>query len=323
MYHAKERLGRMVGRGEISERFGPIEEELWRLADESFPVRVTRSWARRMRSARGPLGLQALPSVAELQPHRGDQPDPVGEGRRRVHPLIVQKHSDRALLLTTKRCHLYCRYCFRRDHDGVRDPDRGELLEALEVAAGTGARELILSGGDPLSLSDDKLAWLLEQAQDRFSVLRVHTRAPITAPWRVTEALSGLLSSVGPTWVVVHANHPDELSPDVDQALARLVDAGLPVLNQSVLLAGVNDDVEVLESLCEALVERRVFPYYLHHTDPVPGNADFRVSLEDGWRIYSSLRERLSGVALPRYVIDPPDGSGKVDVERWMRRRVD
>lgn len=320
MYHDDDRPGRMVGRHELRARFPEVDPEVWSQADASFPVRVTRSFYRRLRSSDDPLARQALPRPAELVADPGDVPDPVGEGPLRLHPLVVQKHPDRALLLCTKRCHLYCRYCFRRDQDGAPDPGEAELTEALEVAQASGARELILSGGDPLSLSDARLRWLLGEASTRFRVLRVHSRAPVTAPWRITDELVALLAAHRPLWVVVHANHPDELAPDVDEALARLTGAGLPVLNQSVLLRGVNDDPAVLQALCEALVERSVKPYYLHHPDPVPGNAEFRLPLGEGWRIYAELRRRLSGVATPRYVIDPPDGSGKVDVADWLRR---
>lgn len=319
VYHGRRDLGRMVGRTELEDRFGHVDADVWERADASFPVRVTRSWSDRMEALDDPLGAQAIPRPGELQARAGDVPDPVGEGRRRLHPLLVQKHPDRVLFLVTKRCHLYCRYCFRRDHEGVRDPDKAQLEEALLAARSTGARELILSGGDPLSLADDKLSWLLDEARPHFKVVRIHTRAPITAPWRVTPELLRVLSANQPLWVVVHSNHLRELSAEVDEALRAMVDAGIPVLNQSVLLAGVNDSVEDLQELCEALVERRVLPYYLHHPDPVPGNAAFRVSLDAGWRIYEQLQGRLSGVALPRYVIDPPDGSGKVDVATWVR----
>ena len=154
-------------------------------------------------------------------------------------------------------------------------------------------------------------------------VIRIHSRAPITAPHRVTEALAAGLSARGPVWVLVHANHPDELSEDVREALRRLVDAGLPVLNQAVLLRGVNDDVDVLEALSSELLSLRVFPYYLHHTDAVPGNAAFRVSIERGLDLHARLARRVSGIGLPRYVIDPPDGSGKIDVATWAARMAE
>jgi len=264
------------------------------------------------------LARQALPDARELAPDPGDVPDPVGEGPLQPVPWVVQKHGDRALLLVTRRCHLYCRYCFRRDQEGPEEPSAAELAAAIAWCQGAGLEELILSGGDPLSLRDAQLLDIIDQLRDHVPTIRIHTRAPITAPARVTAALAAGLAARGPVWVIVHANHPEELSADVDQALAHLVDAGVPVLNQSVLLAGVNDDAEVLAELSRRLVRRRVFPYYLHHTDPVPGNAGFRVSLAKGLQIHAELARKVSGLALPRYVIDPPDGSGKVPVAAWV-----
>lgn len=312
--------GPVLGRPEALARFPELDPELWERADALFPVKVTRSWADRVESADDPLGLQAFPRAAELQPDPGDIPDPVGEGRRSPVPWVIRKHADRVLLLTTRRCHLNCRYCFRRAHEGPEDPSAEELERALDYVRGSGARELILSGGDPLALTDLRLFEIIDAARPAIPVVRVHTRAPVTAPQRVTARLVEGLRARAPVWVVVHCNHPRELSPEVRAALGRLVDAGLPVLNQSVLLKGVNDDVDTLVALCQDLVGCRVLPYYLHHTDAVPGNAELRVPLAEGLRIHRQLRERLSGIALPSYVIDPPDGSGKIPVEEWVRR---
>lgn len=314
--------GPVLGRAEALDRWPSLDAEVWARADERFPVRITRSWASRLESPDDPLGLQALPRPLELEVDPGDVADPVGEGRRSPVPWIVQKHPDRVLLLTTRRCHLYCRYCFRRgDHGGAEDPTPAELETALDYIRGSGARELILSGGDPLALSDRKLFYILDAVRGAVPIVRVHTRAPITAPERVTPELVNGLRARAPVWVLVHANHPAELSVEVRGALARLVDSGLPVLNQAVLLAGVNDDVDTLVALCEHLLVCRVFPYYLHHTDAAPGNAELRVSLSRGLELYASMRQRLSGIALPQYVIDPPDGTGKVPVETWVREQ--
>jgi lysine 2,3-aminomutase len=234
----------------------------------------------------------------------------------------VRKHADRVLLLLTKRCHLYCRYCFRRNHEpGERqDPSAEEWAALLAWAAGSGAREAILSGGDPLAVSDERLFAAIDALRPTIPLIRVHTRAPITYPRRVTPALVDGLAARGPTWVLVHANHPAELSDEVAEALRRLVDAGIPVLNQSVLLAGVNDDAAVLGALSERLLELRVFPYYLHHPDHAAGNAHFRVDPARGVAIHRALRARTSGLGLPAYVIDLPDGSGKIPVEEWLAR---
>lgn len=319
----------MVSRREIVAA-RPELAGLWSAVDALFPVRVTRSfWARvDLTDPADPLARQVLPGPAELEPHPGDDDDPVGEQGRSPVPWVVHKYPDRVLLIATKRCHLYCRYCFRRTHKPEErlDPGPEAWQAAIGYARASGASEAILSGGDPLILTDaalDATATALRAEGSGIRRLRLHTRAPITFPERVTPALVALLAAHQPWWVVVHCNHPRELSPDVDAALARLVDAGIQVMNQTVLLRGVNDDPGVLAELCEALVARRVRPYYLHATDEVTGNADFRVPLDEGLRIWRALRARVAGPMVPRFVIDPPDGSGKIDVADWLdgRRR--
>jgi lysine 2,3-aminomutase len=310
--------GPILGPVALARRFPGIPAAVWAEADRRFPVRATRSFLARLGGAGGPLARQVLPDAAELAADAGDRSDPVGDRARRPVPYVVQKHQDRALLLVTHRCHLYCRYCFRRDQQDEAEPSAAELAAAVDWLRGAGLREVILSGGDPLVLSDQRLFAVLDALRDAVPTLRLHTRAPITHPRRVTPALVAGLRARGPVWVLVHANHVDELAPDVVEALARLVDAGIPVLNQAVLLRGVNDEVEALVALCERLVALRVFPYYLHHTDPVPGNAAFRVGLEEGLALHAALAARVSGLALPRYVVDPPDGSGKIDARAWQ-----
>lgn len=303
-----------VGRAEALRRF-PALAPAWDAAAARFPVRLPRAW---VESEHPALLRQALPSAEELVADAGDLEDPVGDALRSPIPWVVHKHPDRVLLLLTKQCHLYCRYCFRRNHrpgEGEQ-PTEAEWEAMLSYAAGSGAREVILSGGDPLALPDRRLFAAMDRLRPSIPVLRVHTRAPITWPARVSPALVEGLRARAPVWVVVHSNHPAELGPEVRGALTRLVDAGLPVLNQAVLLAGVNDDVDTLVALCEELVALRVFPYYLHHPDPAPGNAHFRVSVERGLALHEALRGRLSGLALPTYVQDPPDGSGKRPVAR-------
>lgn len=315
LYHANTGpQSAVVGRAEVV-RSRPDLADVWDRAAACFPVRVTRSFWRRAQRSEA-LAAQILPDARELEVVDGDHLDPVGDLACSPVPWVVHKYPSRVLLLLTKRCHLYCRYCFRRNvtMSERTDPSPSEWEAALAYARDCGATEAILSGGDPLAVRDSRLFEAIDALSEAIPVLRIHTRAPITKPDRVTRALVEGLSSRQPVWVVVHANHPDELSPEVDEALARMVDAGIPVLNQSVLLRGVNDDPTVLAELFEGLVRRRVFPYYLHHTDRAAGAAHFAVGIEEGLGIYRALRDRVSGIALPRYVIDPPDGSGKVDV---------
>jgi lysine 2,3-aminomutase len=307
-----------MGRTELlKER--PELRAIWDQVDAQFMVQTTRSFWEKARYSDA-LSKQVLPDPRELDTEEGDLDDPVGEKSRVPVPWVVHKYPGRALLLLTKRCHVYCRYCFRRTHSPSErlDPSPEELARAVGYIQGSGVSEVILSGGDPLAVRDARLFDVLDQLAG-IPNRRLHTRAPITAPHRISERLVAGLAARAPIWVVVHTNHPDELDSEVDAALALLIDAGIPVLNQSVLLRGINDDADTLKRLFESLVERRVAPYYLHHPDAVTGNAHFRVSLEEGLRIYRELRASLSGLALPRYVIDLPSGEGKVDVELLER----
>ncbi len=317
--------GRMVGRPALL-RARPDLAPVWADADADFPVKVTASFWSRIDhdDPADPLALQVLPHPGELAPDPEALRDPVGDAACSPVPWVVHKYPSRVLLLLTKRCHLHCRYCFRRTFDptGAEDPSEAELDAAVRYALDAGVPEVILSGGDPLAARPGRLLHTVERLlEGGVRWVRIHTRAPITAPWSVTDALVQGLRASRRVWVVVHANHPRELSPEVDEALARLVDAGIPVLNQAVLLRGVNDDPDVLAALCEALVERRVRPYYLHATDRAPGTVHLRVSPEEGLVIVEALRRRVSGIALPTYVVDPPDGSGKQPVGEWLRAR--
>ena len=284
-------------------------------------MRVTRSfWARIDPSdPDDPLGRQVLPDRAEARDDDGLE-DPVGDAARSPVPWVVHKYPGRALLLVTKRCHLYCRYCFRRTFDpsDAEDPTDAELGAAVFYLKGAGLEEVMLSGGDPLTLRDARLFGIVDALRPEVAVVRIHSRAPITRPDRVTPALVAGLAARRPVVVMVHCNHARELSPEVDEALRRLIDAGIPVFNQTVLLRGVNDDVETLAALCRALVRRGVKPYYLHHPDKVRGAAHFLVGFDEGLRLYRGLRRAVSGLALPRYVVDPPDGSGKIDVMDYV-----
>ncbi len=308
----------VVGRQEALRRVPWADPAVWAEADTRFPVRIPRGWLEAADAAdpADPLLRQAVPLAAELEPHPGDRPDPVGDRARSPVPWVVQKHADRVLLLLTKRCHLYCRYCFRRDHapGEALDPSPTELERALRYCEASGAEEVILSGGDPLAVRDERLLGVAGRLRRTLPVLRVHTRAPITFPERLTATLAEGLAALGRVWIVVHCNHPRELTPAVAVGIRRLRAAGLPVLNQAVLLRGVNDHADTLVALSQALVRLQVQPYYLHHTDAVPGNAHLRVSAREGLALHAALARRVSGLGLPAYVVDLPDGSGKVRV---------
>ncbi|MFT7521728.1 MAG: lysine 2,3-aminomutase [Kiritimatiellia bacterium] len=313
----------MVSKSEIAlER--PELVPHWADLEATFAVRITRSFWRRMEryGADDPLARQVVPDVRELT--SGGLVDPVGDAACSPVPWVVHKYPNRALLLLTKRCHLHCRYCFRRTYSPSEsaDPTDEELDTAIRYLVSHDLHEVILSGGDPLAARPERLIHVMNALSDKVPLLRIHTRAPITYPQCVDDRLIAALSARRPLWMVVHCNHPRELSDDVRLALRRLVDAGITVLNQAVLLRGVNDDEDVLVDLCVELTRLGVKPYYLHHTDRVSGTAHFWVEPEQGLRLHDALRRRVSGLALPRYVIDPPDGTGKVDVRTWMAERT-
>jgi lysine 2,3-aminomutase len=315
---------RPVALEEAARRLGQADGA-WRAAARAFPVRWPAGYLALAEGPHGePVRRMGVPEAAELVPDPGDRPDPVGERLRHEAPCIVRKHRDRVILLVTARCHFYCRFCFRRSFPdgGHADPSREELERALEhVASEPEIREVILSGGDPLVLPDERLAELVRSlsAIPHVTTLRVHTRAPVHEPARVTPALARVLSSGKPLWLVTHFNHAVELTEDSRAALATLAGAGIPLANQSVLLAGVNDDAQALARLVTCLLEARVKPYYLHHLDRVPGSARFRVPIERGLAIHADLARQVSGLALPAYVIDLPDGSGKIPVASLER----
>jgi len=283
-----------------------------------FPLLVPREFVARMRSGdpRDPLLLQVLPTGAELQSTSGFLADPVGDGAAEVLPGLLHKYAGRVLLITTGACAVHCRYCFRR-HFPYEAAPKGlaAWAPAIEhIAADESIHEVILSGGDPLTLVDETLAALAERLAEiaHLKRLRVHTRLPIVLPQRVTSELVDWLTGTRLTpWMVVHANHANEIDGDVAAALGRMIDAGIPVLNQAVLLAGVNDTVEAQAELNERLINLRVQPYYLHQLDRVAGAAHFAVPVERGLEIVTELRRRFPGYAVPLYVEEVAGGASK------------
>jgi lysine 2,3-aminomutase len=265
-----------------------------------------------------PIARQFVPDAAELDLRPEERTDPIGDDAHQPVEGIVHRYPDRVLLKLTHVCAVYCRFCFRRERVG---PGKGRALSpaALEAALGYIAAhpevwEVILTGGDPLVLSARRLREVARRiaAMGHVKVLRAHTRVPIADPERVTPALVAALRAPAlATYVVVHANHPRELTKQACAACARFVDAGIPVLSQSVLLRGVNDDPGTLAALMRALVEARIKPYYLHHADLAPGTAHLRTTVAEGQALMRTLHGRLSGLCQPSYVLDIPGGFGK------------
>ena len=280
-----------------------------RAAAGLFPLLVPHSYLARMErgNPHDPLLRQVLPLGEEVQETTGYVDDPLSEDAARVVPGLLQKYQGRALLITTGACAVHCRYCFRRHYPYGNEPRRLDEWEpALAAIEADGAiREVILSGGDPLMLADERLGVLCRRIDGIPHVrrLRIHTRLPIVLPDRVTDEFSSLLGSLrSAAIVVVHANHPRELVDDCEAALRTLVRGGFPVLNQAVLLRRVNDSADVLAELSERLIELGVMPYYLHQLDRVAGAAHFEVPEQEGRRLVDELRRRLPGYAVPRYV---------------------
>ncbi len=267
-----------------------------------------------------PIRLQAIPSPAEAAAAPGDLRDPLAEDVHRPAPAIVHRYPDRALLLAVDRCPVYCRHCTRRrltlgEAAGL---DRAALEEAVAyVRAHPAIRDVIVSGGDPLVLSDDRLDEILSalRAVPHVQILRVATRAPVVNPMRVGAALARLLRRHAPLFVVTHFNHPKECTADARAACEALVDHGVPVENQTVLLRGVNSSARLLQDLFERLLTFRVRPYYLHQGDPAEGTAHLRTPLDAGIAILEALRGRTSGLAIPHLAVDLPGGGGKVTLQ--------
>jgi len=270
-----------------------------------------------------PIARQFIPSADELTTHPREEADPIGDHLKSPVPGIVHRYADRVLLKIASVCPVYCRFCFRREMVG---PANGETLSADDlaaaldyIAANPNIWEVILTGGDPFILSPRRIREVTGalSAIPHVKILRWHTRVPVVDPDRVSDELIAALKATAKTvFIGLHTNHARELEGPASRAIARLVDAGLPLVSQTVLLKGVNDNVETLEALMRRLVELRVKPYYLHHGDLAPGTAHFRTTIAEGRALMAALRQRISGLALPTYVLDLPGAFGKVPIER-------
>jgi lysine 2,3-aminomutase len=268
-----------------------------------------------------PIARQYIPSAEELVMRSGESADPIGDHTHSPVDGIVHRYPDRVLFKLVHVCAVYCRFCFRREMVG---PGRDTALSqqtyhgALDYIRSHGEIwEVILTGGDPLMLSPRRLAEIMADlaAVDHVRIVRLHTRIPVADPARVTDEMVAALKVAGATtWIALHANHPRELTECARTACARMIDAGIPMVSQSVLLRGVNDDAATLEALMRAFVECRIKPYYLHHGDLAPGTAHLRTTLEQGQQLMRALRGRVSGLCQPDYVLDIPGGHGKSPV---------
>ncbi|WP_031482688.1 lysine 2,3-aminomutase [Maridesulfovibrio frigidus] len=266
-----------------------------------------------------PVFLQSFPSPKELIIERCDMSDPLHEDEDSPVPGITHRYPDRVLFHVSNLCSMYCRHCTRKRKVGDQDsiPSRQQLEQGIEYIRNTPqVRDVLLSGGDPLMLSDEKLDWLLTKIREieHVEVVRIGTRMPVVLPYRITDDLVNMLKKHHPVWVNTHFNHPREVTDSSRRALAKLADVGIPLGNQSVLLAGVNDCPRLIKTLSHKLVKSRVRPYYLYQCDLSEGLSHFRTPVGKGIEIMESLRGHTSGFAVPTYVVDAPGGGGKIPV---------
>jgi lysine 2,3-aminomutase len=266
-----------------------------------------------------PIFRQSFPSPSELDVMRCDMADPLHEDEDSPVPGLTHRYPDRVLLLVSNMCSMYCRHCTRKRRVGDVDsiPERSTIAAGIEYIRNTPqVRDVLLSGGDPFLLSDDYLDWILGELRtiDHVEIIRIGTRTPVVLPYRITDDLVTMLKKHHPLWINTHFNHPRELTTSSRQALARLADAGIPLGNQSVLLAGVNDCPRIMKALVHKLVANRVRPYYLYQCDLSEGLSHFRTPVGKGIEILESLIGHTSGLCVPTYVIDAPGGGGKIPV---------
>jgi lysine 2,3-aminomutase len=301
---------------QLAERFGIHPEPLEPVVDR-YPMKITPYYLDLINDIGDPIWRQCVPDPRELED--GLLVDSYDEAELSPVPGLIHRYPDRVVLLVSSSCPTFCRFCMRKSW--IKNQigfNRTELIEeAIEyIKKNIAIRDVILSGGDPLLLSDESLEDIINKLRriPHVEILRIGSRAPVTLPDRITLKLCRMLKRYHPLYVMTHFNHPLEITPQSSKACIHLVDAGIPVGNQTVLLKGVNDDPSVMKKLMQHLLTIRVKPYYIHHMDLVQGTSHFRTSVEQGKKIMGSLRGHTSGMAAPYYVIDLPKGKGKVPV---------
>jgi lysine 2,3-aminomutase len=266
------------------------------------------------------LRRTVVPVLGEYDTSRGENEDPLGEDSHSPVPGLVHRYPDRVLLLVTNFCSVYCRYCTRArmvGSAGERAVKKTDIEVALDyIEQNKVIRDVLISGGDPLSLDDDRLEYILGRLRKMPHVefLRIGSKQPVVQPMRITPALTRILKRYHPLWMSLHFTHPDELTPEVAEACARLADAGIPLGSQTVLLKDVNDNVETMTRLMHGLLKNRVKPYYLYQCDPISGSAHFRTPVSKGVEIIRGLRGHTTGYAVPTFVVDAPNGGGKIPI---------
>ncbi len=299
---------------EVHEKWGE-DVEAMRTLEKEFNIRINPYYASLIKEKGDPIYRQVVPSKDELIKGCGVD-DPLNEERDSPVPSITHRYPDRVLFLVAHECAVYCRFCTRKRK--VSDASKISLkyLEAgiNYIREHQEVRDVVLSGGDPLTLSDRRIEYILKSLREipHVEIIRIGTKIPCVLPQRITKKLVNIIKKYHPIYVNTHFNHPRELTPEAKQACERLVDAGIPVGNQCVLLKGVNDNVETMRELMKGLLKMRVRPYYIYQADIVKGTEHFRTRVEKGLEIIEGLRGHISGLAVPHFVIDSPGGGGKI-----------
>lgn len=310
---------RVTTRAELEDMVALTDEERvgLDLAATRFPCAITPYYLSLFGGPDCPVRRQGIPLAAEGDEVLGDWADPLAEEEHSPVPILSHRYPDRALLYATHTCAVYCRHCTRQRKVGDAEsaPDRAMFEAAFAYLWRTPqVKDVLVSGGDPLSLGDERLEEIVAalRAIPSIEVIRLCTRQPVTLPQRITEGLVTRLAAYHPIWISTHFNHPREGTPEAALALARLANAGFPIGNQMVLLRGINDDVDTVEQLNRWLVRNRARPYYMFQADPVKGTAHLRTPIETGLAILDGLRGRVSGLAIPQFAVDLPGGGGKI-----------
>jgi len=285
-----------------------------------LPVGITPYYASLMDRSdpSDPLRRTMIPSRGELIRTRGEADDPLAEDESSAVPGVIHRYPDRVLFLVTNFCATYCRYCTRArmvGHTGEFHASYQQFQQGIDyIAAHTEIRDVLISGGDPLTMADDRIEWVLSRlrAIEHVEFVRIGTKVPVVTPQRITPKFVEMLRRYHPVWMSIHFMHPRELTPEVVEACARLVDGGVPLGSQTVLMRGVNDDVPTMKELMHRLLKARVRPYYIYQCDPISGSSHMRTSIEEGLQIMEGLRGHTTGYAVPTYVVDAPGGGGKI-----------
>lgn len=317
-------MTRSITLTELAARFG-VDPHPLELVAARYPVRLTRYYAGLIQEPCDAIWRQCVPSLDELDDD-GQLPDPLDEERLSPVPGLIHRYPDRAVLLVSNHCAVYCRFCMRKRQVGCGTA-RLDLERAIDYIAATPAlRDIVLSGGDPLLLPLEQLHVILTRLRSipHIEIIRIGSRVPVTAPDLITPELCRMLAEHQPLYLNTHFNHPRELTEEAARACSQLADTGIPLGNQTVLLQGVNDDRLVLEQLFSGLLRLRVRPYYLHQMDLVQGTGHFRTPLRRGMALVAGLRGQVSGMAIPHFVVDLPGGQGKVPLQvDALQRRGD